>query len=97
MAFEDIIVALRDDEFGQLRREEAFEATDPAQFLNLVGNPRFEASVEFGDLFGALAQFAEEPRVLHGDDRLLREVLQQRDLLIAEWPHLLAIYPQHAQ
>ena len=33
---------------------------------------------------GALAQFAQEPRVLHRDDRLRGEVLQQRDLLVGE-------------
>ena len=36
---------------------------------------------------GALAQFAEQPRVLHRDDRLGGEVLQQRDLLVGKWPH----------
>ena len=37
------------------------------------------------------AQFAEQPRVLHRDDRLGGEVLQQRDLLVGERPHLLAV------
>ena len=38
-----------------------------------------------------LAQFTEQPRVLDRDDRLRGEVLHQLDLLIGEWPHLLAI------
>ena len=32
-----------------------------------------------------------QPRVLHRDDRLRREVLQQRDLLVGERPDLLAV------
>ncbi len=32
-----------------------------------------------------------QPRVLHRDHRLGGEVLQQRDLLVGEWPHLLAV------
>jgi len=33
---------------------------------------------------GAGLQFAEQPRVLHRDDGLCREILQQRDLLVGE-------------
>jgi hypothetical protein len=29
MAFEDLLVALRHDQFGQLRREEAFQPPNP--------------------------------------------------------------------
>ncbi len=32
-----------------------------------------------------------EPRVLHRDDRLRGEVLQQCDLLVGERPHFLAV------
>ena len=42
-------------------------------------------------IIGALAQFLEQPRVLDGDDGLLGEVLDQRDLLVGERPHLLAV------
>ena len=38
-----------------------------------------------------LARLGDQPRVLHRDDRLRREVLQQRDLLVGERPHLLAV------
>ena len=34
---------------------------------------------------------SEQPRILHRDHRLGGEVLQQRDLLVGERPHLLAI------
>ena len=46
---------------------------------------------------GALAQFGEQPRILHRDHRLRREVLQQRDLLVGERPHLLAIERDDAE
>ena len=44
-----------------------------------------------GLLLQRLARLGDQPRVLHRDDRLRREVLQQRDLLVGERPHLLAI------
>ena len=81
MAFEDLLVALRDNQLGKLRRQEALQPPDPTQLLDLLGDPRFEPAVEFCDLLGALAQFAQQPRVFHRDHRLRREVLQQRDLL----------------
>ena len=43
-----------------------------------------------GKIVGALAQLAEQPRVLDGDDGLGGEVLQQIDLLVGERPNLLA-------
>ena len=39
----------------------------------------------------ALADFVQQPRVLHRDHRLGGEVLQQRDLLVGERPHFLAV------
>ena len=33
----------------------------------------------------------EQPRILDGDDGLGGEVLHQFNLLICEWPHLLAV------
>jgi hypothetical protein len=42
-----------------------------------------------GLLFQSLAGLGQQPRVLHRDDRLRREILQQRDLLIGERPHFL--------
>src|SRR5262249_25818535 len=56
MAFKDFLVALRDYEFGKLRREEPLQAPDTAQFLDLFGNPCFEATVQFRYLVSALAQ-----------------------------------------
>ena len=82
MAFEDLLVTLRDDQFGKLRREKPLQPSNSAQFVNLLGHPRFEPAIEFADLIGALAQFAQQPRILHRDNRLGREVLQERDLLV---------------
>src|SRR4051812_12862815 len=44
-------------------------------------------------LFG----FVEQTRVLDRDYRLCREVLQQLDLLLREWPHLLAVNGNDAE
>src|SRR5271163_610528 len=84
MAFEDFLVALRDDQLGELRREKPLQSPDAAQLFDLLSDPRVKTTIEFGDLLGALAKFAEEPRVLDCDDRLRREILQQRDLLVAK-------------
>ncbi len=43
-----------------------------------------------GLLLQRFAQFAEQPRVLDGDDGLGGEVRHQLDLLVGEGPHLLA-------
>src|SRR6516165_11482927 len=91
MAFQDFLVAPRDDELGKLRREEAFQPPDAAQLFHLVGDAGFEASVQFGDLLGALAQLAQEPRILHRNDGLRREVLQQRNLSFGKRPYLPAV------
>jgi hypothetical protein len=40
MAFEDFLVALRDDQFGQLRREKPLQPSDTSQFLDLFRDPR---------------------------------------------------------
>ena len=44
-----------------------------------------------GLLLQGLARLGDQPRVLHRDDRLRREVLQQRDLLVGERADLLAV------
>jgi hypothetical protein len=54
-----------------------------AQHLQLLDRAR--------QIIGALAQFAEQPRIFHCDHRLRGEVLQQCNLLVGERPYLLAI------
>jgi hypothetical protein len=67
--------------------------------------PRAAVLVEHHDAIGhvvegdaqfglTLADFVEQPRVLDRDDRLRREVLQQRDLLVGERPDFLAKSPK---
>jgi hypothetical protein len=53
VAFEDFFVALRDNHFGKLRRKEALQPPDSAQFFDLLRDPRFETAVEFGYFLGA--------------------------------------------
>src|SRR5436309_14640204 len=36
-----------------------------------------------------LARLGDEPAIFDGDDSLCREILQQRNLPVREWPHLL--------
>ena len=48
-------------------------------------------AVARGQFGGALLQFAEQPRVLHRDDRLGREGLDQCDFLVGIWPDLFPI------
>jgi hypothetical protein len=45
MAFEDFLVALRDNQFGKLRREKPLQPPDPPQLLDLFRDPRFETTV----------------------------------------------------
>src|SRR3979411_3490733 len=44
-----------------------------------------------GVLLQGLTRLGNEARVLHRDDRLRREILQQRYLLVGERPYLLAV------
>src|SRR5262245_7622375 len=43
-----------------------------------------------GLLLQRLARLGQEPRVLHRDDRLRREIFEQRNLLVGKWPHFAA-------
>ena len=44
----------------------------------------------FFEVARAGLQFTEQPRILHRDDRLVSEVLQQRDLFVGERPYFLS-------
>jgi len=97
MAFEDLFIPLRDDQFGKLRCEKPFQSSDSTQFVNLLGYARLQASVQFRHLVGTLPQLGKKPRIFHRDDRLRCEVLQQGDLLVGERPHLLAVNMDNTQ
>jgi hypothetical protein len=45
----------------------------------------------------SLAGLVEQARIVDRDDGLVSETLQQRDLLVGEWPHLLAVGRQRAE
>jgi hypothetical protein len=70
-----------------LRRKEALQPPDSAQLLNLFGDARFEAAIEFRDLIGALTQFAEQPHILDRDNRLIGKGADQFDLPFGERLH----------
>src|SRR6266446_1475351 len=97
MAFEDLLVTLRDDQFGKLRREKPLQSSDSTQFVNLGSDPRLQVAVQLPDLLGTLPQLAQQPRILHRDNRLRREILQQRDLFFGKRPDLLAIDTEYAE
>jgi len=59
------------------------------QFVDLRSDPRFETTVQCSNLLRALTQFTEQSCILHRDDRLRREILQQPDLHVGERTHLL--------
>src|SRR4051812_21929346 len=84
MAFEDLLVALRDDHLSKLWCEEPLQPPDPAQLLNLLGNPRFKTAVEVCHFFGALPKLAEKPSVLDRDHRLVGERAHQLDLPVGK-------------
>ena len=50
-----------------------------------------------GLLLQGLTGLCQQPRVLHRNDRLCREVLQERDLLVGEREHLLAVDRDQAE
>ena len=97
MAFEDLLVALRDDQLSKLRCQKPLQSPDAPQFLDLRGDARFEAAVQLRHLVGALTQFTKEPRILHRDHRLRREVLQQFNLLVGERPDVATIDHEMAE
>src|ERR1700732_725014 len=82
-------MALRDDEVGELWRQEPAQFAGPPDPGEFPRDPRLQLAVPAGNLLGTLAQFAQQPRVLDRDNRLRGEVLQQRDLLVRKRPHFL--------
>jgi len=48
-------------------------------------------------LFQRLARLANEPRVIHRDDRLRREIFEERDLLVGERPGFAPDRDNHAE
>ena len=68
------------------RREVAGRGIDDLQYLGGRGL-----------LLQCLARLGQEPRVLHRDDRLRREFLQQRDLPFREWPYFMTVRKNYTE
>ncbi len=50
----------------------------------------------FAEVGRALTQFPQQSSILDRDDGLACKVLEQVDLLVAEWPHLKAVHDEGA-
>src|SRR6516225_8088967 len=50
-----------------------------------------------GLLLQGLARLVDQPRILHRNDCLCGEVVQQCDVLVGEWSYLLAVYRDRAE
>ena len=61
---------------GSAAVPDSAEAIDLAWLLHLGGDSHLQIAVQLPDLLGALAQFAQEPRILHRNHRLRRKILQ---------------------
>src|SRR3990170_3602862 len=57
-----------------------------AQLVGHVGKELRLVTVGDLELPGLVVQLGEEPHVLDGDDSLVRERLEERDLLVRKWP-----------
>src|SRR5207247_8327935 len=64
--------------------------------LTLVPAGRGKIAVRLLELSGFRLYLGDQPNVLDGDDRLVREDLDELDLLDAERPHLLAAQEERA-
>ena len=97
MAFELLLSTRSDDQISHLGRQKPPEPAHAFDFAYLVGDAPFELLVEFHQLLGlrfyllsSPAQFLKQSRVLNGNDRLGREVLDYVDLLFRKGICLLA-------
>src|SRR5215472_1377710 len=68
------------------RREVAGRGVDDLQYLRSCGL-----------LLQGFARLGDQPRVLHRNDRLRREVLEQSDLLVGKWPDRAPIDPYRTE
>src|SRR6516165_7736703 len=98
MAFQLLFRAGRDDQIGNLRRQETAQSAHPLNLAHLLHDPLFELLVELRyfqrahlQLLRSLAQFVQKPGVLDRDHSLGGKIGDQLNLLACKWPHLLAI------
>jgi hypothetical protein len=97
MAFQLLFRSGRNDQIGDLRRQEATQPAHALDLADLVGHTLFELLIQLDDFFRPLLQLAEQLRVLDRDNGLRGEVLHQRDLLVCERSNFLAIDGQRSE
>src|SRR6516164_9794559 len=98
MAFKLLFRSRRDDQIGDLRREETAQPAHALDLADLVSNALFELLVELRyflrahlQLLRSLAQFVQKPGVLDRDYSLGSKIRDQLNLLVSKWAYLLAI------
>src|ERR1700730_11479892 len=89
MAFELLLGTGGNDQISHLRRQETPQPAHALDFAYLVGDALFEVLIEFDNILSFFAEFAEQPLILNGDDGLICEIRDQRDLFVVERPNLL--------
>src|SRR6516162_3405436 len=98
MAFKLLFRSRRDDQIGDLRREETAQPAHALDLADLVGDALFELLVQLRyflrahlQLSRSLPQFVQKPGVLDRDHSLGSKIRDQLNLLIGKWPYLLAV------
>src|SRR5215813_11570482 len=91
MAFELLFGPGRDDQIGDLRRQETAQPAHTLDLTDLISHTLFELLVELRYLLRSLTQFIEQTRVLDCDQCLVRECCGQLYLLLGERTHRLAL------
>ena len=98
----DIVIALERPQAAKSRRakvhrffEHCFKnrLQDAGRRINDLQNFRGRGLLlqRLAQIVGARPQLSQQSRVLDGDNSLAGEALQQFDLFLTEWPHLLSI------
>ena len=98
VAFQLLLVSRRDDQVGNLRRQEAAQPPHALDLADLLVDALLESLVQGAQLLRLrlelgrlLANFGEQSRVLDRDDGLRGEIRHQLDLLVGERADFLAI------
>ena len=91
MAFELLLRARRDDQVGDLRRQEAAQPAHPLDLADLLVDAPFEVLVQDAQLLRLRLQLArllpdlvEQASILDGDHGLCGEVRREPDLLLGK-------------
>ena len=98
MAFKLLFRSRRDDQIGDLRREETAQPAHALDLADLVRDALFELLVELRyflrahlQLLRSFGQFVQKPGVLDRDHSLGSKIRDQLNLLVGKRAYLLAI------